>query len=338
MLCCCYRVLVLLHLNRPSLPMEYRKYFFVMCIACLVTTAAFVILYESHTNNGLKADSGAGRIDPRGIINPGCRERTLETYIPVKTEKCYHHPSIVHYAKFHRERGGSLSLTFIEYLSMLSTYKVLQPEIIFLHSNGRFVGKYWDITQTWTNTIVKVNPVKNFTHFGKVKLGFIEHNADYAKLSQVLKHGGVATDFDVIMSNATKLHEWQSVSECVVAQETTGIRISFFSCMKDSPYMRAIVDSYHKNYKPAWVYNAGVIPTDLLLKKGRKDCFNVYVDTEICNPDYTKAREQWLKPHGVKWRPKIANHYFKRLLGLSDEDMLKTNSSLNEMLHSVLLL
>ena len=136
--------------------------------------------------------SGAGSInssstDFSSIINPGCRERALKAYRPVKTARRYHHPPIVHYAKFHGGPDGSLSLTFVEYLSMLSAYKVLQPKIIFLHSNGRFVGKYWNITQTWTNTTVRVNIIEKLTHFGKVKIGYIEHNADYAKLSQVLK-------------------------------------------------------------------------------------------------------------------------------------------------------
>ena len=89
--------------------------------------------------------SGAGSInssstDFSSIINPGCRERALKAYRPVKTARRYHHPPIVHYAKFHSAPDGSLSLTFIEYLSMLSAYKVLQPKIIFLHLNGRFVG------------------------------------------------------------------------------------------------------------------------------------------------------------------------------------------------------
>lgn len=120
--------------------MKCEKYFAVMYITCLVIiTAAIVVLYELHTNYTVKVDSG--RTDPRGAgssstINPGCRERTLKAYRPVKTERCYHHPSIVHYAKFHKEQGGSLSLIFIENISMLSAYKVLQPKLIFPHSNG----------------------------------------------------------------------------------------------------------------------------------------------------------------------------------------------------------
>ena len=167
--------------------MKFQKCFLVVCIACLVTTAAIVMLLKSQTNYAVKADSGgtkssranssgtdsssAGSINSSGtdstsIINPGCRERALKAYRPVKTARHYHHPPIVHYAKFHKEQDGSLSLTLIEYLSMLSAYKVLQPKIIFLHSNGRFVGKYWNITQTWTNTTVRVNIIEKLAHFG----------------------------------------------------------------------------------------------------------------------------------------------------------------------------
>ena len=67
-----------------------------------------------------------------------------------------------------------------------------------------------------------------------VQICCIKHNADYAKLSQFLTHGSRTTDLDVIMSNATNFHEWQGASECVVAQETTGVRISFFSYIKDA--------------------------------------------------------------------------------------------------------
>lgn len=86
------------------------------------------MLYESHTKLH-KVDSG--RTDPSSadssnMINPEYREKMLKVYRPVKTERHYHHPSVVHYAKFHKEQGGSLSLTLIEYISMLSAYKVLQ--------------------------------------------------------------------------------------------------------------------------------------------------------------------------------------------------------------------
>ena len=54
--------------------------------------------------------------------------------------------------------------------------------------------------------VIKVNVVKKVTHFGKQEIGYIHHAADYTKLSQVFKHGGVAMDFDIIFVNSTKLY------------------------------------------------------------------------------------------------------------------------------------
>ena len=53
------------------------------------------------------------------------------------------------------------------------------------------------------------------------------------------------------------------------------------------------------------VYNAGQVPTELL----RSDCFNLYVETEICKPNYLQAHT-WLKHNKVDWRTKTAAHYY----------------------------
>ena len=282
-------------------------------------------------------------LDPRSDrdsnqqVNPGCKKRTLQAYRPTTKAGDYYHPSRVHYAKFVSTRKGTLK--FLEYMSMLSVYKTLRPEIIYIHSNKKFEGKYWDLTQKWFNTTVKVNYVPNITHFGRTKISFIEHLADYTKLSEVLKHGGLAIDFDVIMINGRKLQSLQSMSECVLVQEDNDMRISFFSCMKNAPYMKAMVESYHTDYRHTWVYNAGTVPTKLLLDKNRKDCFNVHVDNEVCRPNYPQAYK-WMRRNGVKWRTKIAAHYYKRFLGLKkeDESLLEKDTSFSELLRHIYML
>ena len=37
------------------------------------------------------------------------------------------------------------------------------------------------------------------------------------------------------------------------------------------------------------VYNAGQVPTELLQNEYVHDCFNVYVETEICKPNYLQV-------------------------------------------------
>ena len=146
-----------------------------------------------------------------------------------------------------------------------------------IHSNAKFKGKYWNSMQQLAGKTVVVNAMDKITHFGKEQIQFIEHIADYAKLSQALKHGGLALDFDVVLINASKLYEAQRLSECVLIQDEDGIRVGFFSCVKNSPYLKAIVESYN-HYIPFWTYNSGDVPTKLLLDESRSDCFNVFVD------------------------------------------------------------
>ena len=302
---------------------------------------ANVDVTRQHTYTGVgrlqQTDSLAEPAGDPGIENPGCRVRELAAYRPVKVGREYRHPLIVHYAKFHRTPNGKFSITFLEYLSILSVHKFLRPEKIMIHSNARFEGKYWSFIQRWTNKTVMVNAMERVTHFGKQQMSFIEHMADYAKLSQVLKHGGIAMDLDVIFINSTKLREAQKFSECVLVKEEGAIRISFFSCVKNARFIKTMVESYHKDYQPGWVYNAGHVPTMLLADKKRSECFNVFVDTTICSPTFGLARELWLKPFGVDWRTKIAAHYYRRklLLPWEDEYLLEGNSSLSDLLRNV---
>lgn len=297
-----------------------------------ILVALMIVLYFLDPRNDRARDNGA-KFDQQ--VNPGCKQRTLQAYRPMTKVGDYYHPSRVHYAKFVSTHKGTLK--FLEYMSMLSVYKTLRPEIIYIHSNRQFEGKYWDLTQKWFNTTVKVNYVLNITHFGRTRLRFIEHLADYTKLSEVLKHGGLAIDFDVIMINGHKLQRLQSISECVLVQEDKSMRISFFSCMKNAPFIKAMVKSYHTDYRRIWVYNAGTIPTKLLLDKKRKDCFNVHVDNEICKPNYPQAYEKWMRHGGVNWKTKIAAHYYKRYLKLTkeDESLLEKDTSFSEMLRTI---
>ena len=292
----------------------------------------YPLLTESDGSNGSAA---LINIDER--VNPGCKQRfPVSSYRPITRARNYRHPSIVHFAKFVKKPSEPVSLKFLEYMSMLSVYKIMKPEKIWIHSNGQINGKYWTLTQKWSGTAVEIIHNEILTHFGNTKVAFFEHMADYTKLLQVLNNGGIAMDFDVIMINHTKLVEMQRVSECVLVQEGRNIRISFFSCIKGAPYLHAMINSYHTDYRKKWIYNAGIVPTRLLAAK-RSDCFNVYVDTEICEPYYKDVRKTWMVYKKVNWRIKPAAHYFKRLLGLprEDESILNGNNSFSEMVQYI---
>lgn len=267
------------------------------------------------------------------MTNPGCTHKLLGYYHPKRAPTVYHHPPLVHYAKF---SYGAGTLSYRDYMAMLSAYKFLKPKKIFIHSNVDFHGEYWDRTQKWAGTSVVVNKVPRVSQLGGKHVHWVQHEADYIKLKQMLEHGGVTSDFDVLVVNGTKLREQQRVSECVLSLEGDIVSNGFNSCIKNSSLIRRVLEEYHKNYKPhLWLYNCALYPTGVLQDKSKK-CYNVYMDDTICiYPNVAQAPKWWLSRNGVDWRKKTAAHYFVKTGYPANERILKADHSLAEVFRYV---
>ena len=266
--------------------------------------------------------------------NPGCTYRRLKYYVPQRAPTVYNHPPLVHYAKF--ASGKMTTLNYMEYMSMLSAYKFLKPERILIHTDVEIHGKYWDRTQGWSGTTVEVNRVSRVGQFGGKRVRYVEHEADYVKLRQLYKYGGITSDFDVLIVNGTKLKEQQRVSECVLSREGNIVNIGFNSCIKNSSFIRLVLEGYETDYRPnSWLHNSALLPTDILRDKQRK-CFNVYLDGTIClNPNSAQASTWWLSPNGVDWRKKTVAHYFVKDGYPKNDELLKADHSLAELFRYV---
>jgi len=233
-------------------------------------------------------------------LNPGCKTRSLLQYKAVDTGRRYHHPPLVHYVKLSLTAS---ELNFREYTSVLSVYKFLKPEKILFYTYSDIYGKYWSIIQKFNRTKIELHKVPLLTTIGGKNVYWIQHIADYLKLSKVLKYGRVALDFDVIIINGTKLKQEQSLSECVLAAEVLETKTSYinggiYSCIKNSKFMSAWVKNYDQDYKPRyWVENISYFPQKLLTKK--KGCFNIHVDDTMCMSPHWRDRREWLKDNYV---------------------------------------
>ena len=267
--------------------------------------------------------------------NPGCKRKILFYYRPQRAPTVYHHPPLVHYVRF--GQSSTISLSYMDYMAMMSAYKFAKPERIIIHSDSDIQGKYWDLAQKWTGTSVVVNKVARVRTLGGKSVSWIQHEADYMKLHQLYLHGGITSDFDVLIVNKTKLKEQQSVTECVLASEGNIVNNGFNSCVKNSPLIKRILDSYHNDYKPhLWLYNCAIVPTSLLQDKSSDFCYNVYLDETIClKPNYGNARTFWLTRNGVDWQKKTAAHYYVKSGYPADERLLKADHSLAELLRYI---
>jgi len=75
-------------------------------------------------------------------------------------------------------------------------------------------GKFWDLAVKTTE--LEYNHVRIRKLGGRI-IDWVQHEADYTKLSQVLLHGGVALDFDIVFLNGSKQREEQRRNECVLS-------------------------------------------------------------------------------------------------------------------------
>lgn len=277
--------------------------------------------------------------------NAGClaKKRHITLFKPLPPYNTYDHSDIVHYVKLSYQHGGAISFNFREYLAMLSAYKFYKPKTILVHTNGVLQGKYWDKMQQLdqTHTTIKPNKIKRPTTVGGRRVGWIQHSADYVKVTKVKEYGGIVSDMDVIIINGTRLRELQRISECVLSHEGTAniINAGFFSCAKGSTFIKKWVETYDKDYRPhLWVHNAAYAPSAVLLDKS--NCYNVFSDGTVCQDPKWGNADWWLKPGRVNWESKIASHYwFNKILTMasvpSDESVLTRKIGLAEMFNYV---
>lgn len=294
--------------------------------------------HDHKETDGEDVEYGAGDGPLPLPINPGCLHRKFDKYKPIDTGEVYHHPSIVHYAKLSPD-DVPVSFNFLEFVSVMSAYKFLRPEKILIHTYTDVVGEYWDLMQKWTGVSVEAKMADRVTHFGEKEVKYIQHQADYVKLTNLLKLGGVISDFDVIIISGKRVRDAQRISECVLSKGgPTGqfVNIGFVSCVRNSSFIRRWLEGYFEDFRPElYVFNGSFIPLRILEDKHSKVCYNVYLDDTIClDPNATEEKARWWQRQGVNWRAKTAAHYF--LKKVNSKTILSQDNSLADMLRYVL--
>ena len=301
-------------------------------------TAKSILAREKIEAENVDAEKKLQNVDANETANPGCKERKLRQYKALDDGKVYYHPSIVHYAKLAKSmKSLEMRLNFREYMSVLSVYKFLKPERLVFHTYTGFSGNYWDKINSWKDVQVEVNVIPLVYKIGGKQAVYVEHQADYVKLTMIHRYGGTALDFDVIMINGTRWKHLQSRSECVLVEETGFVNGGLYSCTQNSSFIAKWLEGYHKDYRPTdWLHNASYKPLDLLINKHSNDCYNVHIDETVClNPTYID-RKKWLKDNAVEWKNKTAAHYYiKTGIPNDGEGLLKEKFSLADLIKYV---
>jgi len=248
-------------------------------------------------------------------------------------------PNIVHYIWYNTEQK---SLKFHHMLCILSAYKLLQPDVIYFHTNLEPIGPYWKRVVQLPK--FKINyrqpPTTLFGEKVKDPAYYTSHsNVDRVKV--LMEYGGIYLDLDVLV---TRPFDELRRYPCTIGREQeTKSCGSVIICAKDSPFLLLWINSYLDDYQVnEWAYNTGQVPFNL----ARRYPHLVNLDENRINrPNFKELDVIWGSTR-FNWQNNYAVHLWYRLwkdmspyyAGIEpNDDNVKTwNSTFGEMARTIL--
>ncbi|KAK6178973.1 hypothetical protein SNE40_011439 [Patella caerulea] len=168
-------------------------------------------------------------------------------------------PLIVHYVWL-----GDRTLSFFDYLSLLSTVYVLKAEHVYIHGDIKPSGSHWKKAEQIPNVhfIFRKFPA---SVFGNKIEAFASHASDVLRGDLLVRYGGIYMDWDVLWVNT--IPDTLRQHGLVVSVDTvaTGSFPDVFNMgvligQKGSRFMQFFLESYRHYLDKHWSYNAIHIP------------------------------------------------------------------------------
>lgn len=249
-------------------------------------------------------------------------------------------PNIVHYIWYNMEPRP---LQFQHMLSVMSAHKILQPDVIYFHTNIPPVGPYWQRVLKLPKLEVNYREPPITLYGQKIKEPFYytsHSNVDRVKV--LMEYGGIYLDLDVLVTRP--FDELRRQFACTIGREQeTKACGSVIICSRHSPFLLLWINSYIDDYRiEEWAYNTGQVPFNL----ARRFPHLVHMDEDRINrPNFDELELIWGAGR-FNWRRNYAVHLWYRLWkdrspyfhGTEpDDDNVKSwNSTFGEMARSIL--
>ena len=244
-------------------------------------------LYDVHVTFNYKNESNMDNLSG---------EKT-DYLIDIPTAKGeYLVPNIVHFIHF----KGQKDFKFVNYLSILSAYKVQKPQLIMLHCDHIPTGAWWK--RLWREVPLRLTHRLPPTHIYGQKVSKVYHQADIAKLEVLQEYGGIYMDYDVIVINS--LDPLRRYPVTLGKEKPPKLIAGVIIAERNALFIRILHASYSRNYRAwKWDYNCAVVAYQLYLKRPEL----VHIETtRLTTPD-------WLDRHllfqdTINWRQLYVLH------------------------------
>lgn len=194
-------------------------------------------------------------------------------------------PNIVHFIWF--ADNSNREMSFLNYVSILSAYKVQQPDVIMFHCNFLPSGKWWG--KLWRTIPLKIVFKEKPREIHGQKIIHTFHMGDIAKMEVLIKYGGIYLDYDVVVVNS--LDPLRHYDASLGKEKPPKLIAGIIVACKNSLFLRMVYESYRDNYRPLdWDYNCARVAYKIALE--RPDL--VYIEPRrLTTPDWADRHLLW---------------------------------------------
>ncbi|XP_025087379.1 uncharacterized protein LOC112560033 isoform X3 [Pomacea canaliculata] len=240
-------------------------------------------------------------------------------------------PRIVHYVWFTNH-----SLDVYTFISVLSAYRFLNPCLILVHADLLPTGVYWRALRLLVPLIVHVQRQPPARVFGKL-LGFVQHQADIARLEALREYGGIYLDADqIILKNLDKFRKM----EFVMGHESPKNLAN--SLLISAPHAK-FIDVWYQHYRTYSAREWGIHSTFLPFALSRKfPSMITNAGYAFVKPDLPAVGDVWIGHYD--WSRNYAIHLYTRSVANWSlfptqhtlESLVRLNASLGEIARYIL--
>ncbi|KAG8187012.1 hypothetical protein JTE90_005781 [Oedothorax gibbosus] len=168
-------------------------------------------------------------------------------------------PNVVHYVHFDKT-----DLNFIQVIGIKAVYLNSPPDKIVIHCNCyKLKGKYWDMVKNIS--ILEVSYMKKPTHIFEKLLSSVYHSSDIARLKILMKHGGIFLDTDTYVIKP--LDSYRNFEMSIGWPPGQNLGTQLLVAHKNARFLKLWYNSYRYYRRERWYYNAGELPTTLILER-----------------------------------------------------------------------
>ncbi|ESO87413.1 hypothetical protein LOTGIDRAFT_166563 [Lottia gigantea] len=221
--------------------------------------------------------------------------------------------NIVHYIWFH-----PMTLTFMMYLSVVSSLYVLKAERVYIHGDLRLNGEYWELIKSNPRVTLVYRELTTYIYGHRIK--YTTHVSDVLRAEILSKYGGIYLDWDAMWLNPVDsiLHSGHEVIlnfDHMVASQSFPQQINLGVAIA-APRSRFILawQKTLKNYRSDdFYYNALELP----YKVYERNPNLVHIDTKLqvmcfrlkCHPIFKENHRDWTKHQDFNWKEVYAIHF-----------------------------